>query len=141
GAVSAIAVGSNSVYLGGTFTNVGGIQRRRLAAVTRTTGAAQPLDPNVRGRASVGVRALQLDGANRLYVGGNFTNIANTSRNGLAALTESGSLSPWDPNAPAATATASASVNCMALSGDTLYVGGDFVNVGGQPRLRIAALD
>src|SRR5436190_1902478 len=36
---------------------------------------------------------------------------------------------------------ANGSVNAVSSSGGTIYVGGDFVHVGGQSRLRIAALD
>jgi trimeric autotransporter adhesin len=142
GLVSAMAIGPNSVYVGGTFTNIGGILRRRLAAVNATNGLVQAFDPNVLGRSTVGVFALVTDSANRLYVGGNFTNIAATPRGSIAIFNSSGGLVALDPNAQGATpTTASASVNALLLAGNTLYAGGDFVNIGGQPRARIAALD
>ena len=141
GLVSALATGPNTVYVGGTFTNVGGLTRRRLAAVHPTSGMVQPFDPNVLGRATVGIFALATDGANRLYVGGNFTNLANTARNSIAIF-NLGNLTTLDPNAQGTTpATISASVNALLLSGNTLYVAGDFVNISGQPRARIAAID
>ena len=140
GPVNALAIGSNSVFVGGTFTNLGGATRRRLAAVDPVTGTVQTFDPNVLGRTGVGVFSLQGDGAGGLYVGGNFTNIASNARNSIAAFA-GGHLTPWDPNAQATLATASASVNVLLLSGNTLYAGGDYVRIGGQDRLRIAALD
>jgi hypothetical protein len=143
--VTALLVVGNTVYAGGTFTNVSGMLRRRLAALDAVSGEVSPswnANPDVSGRATVGVFTLLADSGNRLYVGGNFTNVGNMSRNSIAVLNrESGAVLNWNPDARAAQATASASVNALLLDGNTLYAGGDFVRIGGTNRARIAALD
>src|SRR5204863_1140366 len=45
-----------------------------------------------------------------------------------------GTLSPWNPNA-------NTTVYALAVSGSTIYAGGDFTSIGGQSRNKIAALD
>jgi hypothetical protein len=139
--VTALAYADNTIYAGGVFTNIGGAERLRLAALN-TNGVATSWNPNVLGRASVGIFALLAADANQLYVGGNFTNISGTARNSLALLSRSvATVQPWNPSPGITTANQSPSINAMLLSGNTLYVGGDFSNNGGQPRLRLAGLD
>jgi hypothetical protein len=46
----------------------------------------------------------------------------------------SGLPTSWDPNADGI-------VYAIAVSGGTVYAGGDFLNIGGQPRNRIAAIN
>lgn len=70
GAVSAIYVNGNNIYLGGSFGTVGGANRKRAAAVNASTGAL-----NTAFRVSglnAEVRAINLSNGN-LYLGGAFT--------------------------------------------------------------------
>jgi hypothetical protein len=70
GAVSAIYVNGNNIYLGGSFGTVGGANRKRAAAVNASTGAL-----NTAFRVSglnAEVRAINLSNG-RLYLGGAFT--------------------------------------------------------------------
>ena len=72
---------------------------------------------------------------NKLFVGGSFSVIGSTQNRGhLVALDSSGNLTNWSPNADS-------DVYSLALSGTTLYASGQFLNIGGSPRNRIAALD
>jgi len=83
------------------------------------------------------VRALQPHGG-VLYAGGSFLSIGGSVRPCIAAL---------DPVTGAATAWSSpvAGINpdvyTLAARGRTLYVGGDFTQIGGAPRFGLAALD
>jgi hypothetical protein len=70
GAVSAIYVNGNNIYLGGSFGTVGGANRKRAAAVNASTGAL-----NTAFRVSglnAEVRAINLSNGH-LYLGGAFT--------------------------------------------------------------------
>jgi hypothetical protein len=60
-------------------------------------------------------------------------------RNHIAALSAAtGAATAWNPDAGGASFTG---VFALAVSGSTVYVGGDFTSIGGQTRNCIAALD
>jgi hypothetical protein len=65
---NAVAVGSSAVYLGGSFTQIGGASRDGLAAVDPATGAATSWDPEIVGADST--TALAVNGST-LYAGMN----------------------------------------------------------------------
>ena len=138
--VYALAVSGDgtTVYAGGMFTTVNGTTAcNRLAAFDVTTGTVVATwNPNVNST----VRALAVSG-DTVYAGGAFTAVNGTSpattRNCLAAFDASagatGTATPWNPNA-------SGTVYALAVSGDTVYAGGDFTTVNGTtPRNRLAA--
>jgi hypothetical protein len=86
------------------------------------------------------VRSVVVDG-NTIYIGGDFTQVSPTwggpwtQRNHLAALDAlTGSATSWNPDA-------NGSVRCLAVGGSTVYAGGDFTSIGGQPCNYIAGLD
>ncbi len=89
------------------------------------------------------VHSLAREG-NILYLGGTFTAVVSPDgsqtqpRNGLAAIDlTTGQPTPWNPNVGGLTAT----VFTMVISGQRLFVGGDFTSIGGQARSRLAAID
>jgi hypothetical protein len=86
------------------------------------------------------VYAIVVDGST-IYIGGLFTYVASVSccasatRNNIAALdAATGAVTPWNPDADG-------QVSALVVSGGTVYVGGLFTSIGGEPRSRIAALD
>jgi hypothetical protein len=136
--VYALAASGSTVYVGGQFTNIGGATRNRLAAI-HTDGNLRPWDPN----ANDVVRALAVSGST-VYAGGAFTCFGNCpsgtegsdkwTRNRLAAIGTNGNLQSWNPNA-------SSTVQALAVSGSTIYAGGDFITIGGITRKRLAAIE
>ena len=66
---------------------------------------------------------------------------ASQYRNHIAALDSSGAATQWDPNATSGSPDDYASVFALAVSGPTVYAGGQFTTIGGQSRSNIAALD
>ncbi len=138
GRVTAIARAGDRVYIGGSFTSVGGQPRGGLAALDAATGQlVASWRADVTG-GPVEALAASPDGGT-LYVGGDFTAVGGTARRRLArpylaALSTDGAVLGWDPRADA-------SVRALALDGGRLYAAGDFHNIGGRAQRTIAALD
>jgi hypothetical protein len=129
-AVACLQVVERTVYVGGTFTSVGGKPRNRLAALETNSGAATDWNPNANGP----VFALGTSGTT-VYVGGQFTSIGAENRSRLAALDGlTGRALPWAPSPDA-------EVNVLAVQGDAVYLGGGFTSIGGVPRSYLAAVD
>src|SRR5438105_7361901 len=72
---------TQTLFLGGNFTSIGGIARTNLAAVDATTGAVLPWAPTANGP----VYAIDKY-TTSVYVGGNFTQLNAQTRNNAGAL-------------------------------------------------------
>jgi len=145
--VRALALSSDGsrMFVGGTFTSVGGLTRNRLAAVDPVTGA---VDKNWKGTGTNNVvRALAVAG-DRLYLGGDFTKVMGNERQHLAAVNASTAAldSLWTPSATKPDGTTS-TVWALDVSADgtRIYVGGLFntISVNGVATRteKLAALD
>lgn len=124
--VYVIGISGSTVYAGGTFVSAGGVLRNHLAAIDLTTGAATGFDPNVGNS----VEALLLNGST-LYAGGLFSDVNGgaTTRGRLAAFnTTTGLATSFNPNI----GVLGDQVLALALSGSTLYAGGQFETVNGS---------
>ena len=137
------------IYVGGVFdlvnatvepgTGLRGEARRNLAAVDAVTGLAAPWNPNVfEGE----VKALAVSDS-VAYVGGSFEQVGligqEAIRLDLAAFdVVSGLATPWNPSVRGVAGDA---VSALQLSDGSIYVGGRFDQIGGQPRQNLAALD
>jgi hypothetical protein len=129
GDVFTLASADGVVYVGGSFSTVGGLTRRFLAAVD-ASGDAQARDWAPSPNTYVTSLAIS-DGV--VYVGGAFTRINNVARNGLAAVGTSGNLLAFDPNANGV-------ANAVAVSGSTVYAGGLFSSLAGAPHGHIGLI-
>jgi hypothetical protein len=137
----ALDVANDRLFVGGTFTNIGGESRRNLAMVEASSGT---VDTGWTCNTSAGgfVLALALDVANdRLFVGGDFTAIGGQSRTDLALVeASSGTVDTgWTCN----TAGGVSYVYALALdvANDRLFVGGDFSFIGGESRADLALVE
>ena len=135
-----------TVYLGGLFTGLvppagdgrPGVVRNRLAALDVASGALLPWDPDANGI----VRAMALSAdRTKLYVGGDFNKIGGVSAPKIALLDlASGQVVKTFKS------NVKGRIESIALSGNRLYVGGDFANGEGPhgqlvARNKVAALD
>jgi hypothetical protein len=144
--VNALALSGGTLYAGGGFsqvnTNATAKPRGFLAAfdTTLATDNATPFDPSPNGPAL----ALALSGST-LYAGGSFTQVNTNAtvktRNRLAAFDTTLAAD----NATAFDPSADSPVFALALSGGTLYAGGQFTQVNSnatsKTRNRLAAFD
>lgn len=135
GEVHALATTDRAIYVGGEFTSAWSWrQQNGLAALDARTGALLPWSPNPNAE----VTAMKLQG-NTVYVAGAFSKIDDLPRHGIAALdAATGHATPWNPSLDAGLSRA---VWAMAMLNGTLYVGGHFYGVGGEPRSNLAAID
>lgn len=122
GPVYAFSRLGSTIYMVGNFLAVNGVARQRAAAVT-TAGAVTAWDPNPGGDRPVAVIATP----SRIYLGGFFDRLGPgpTFIRGIAAV---------HPDTGAIDGSFSVGIDghirAMALSGDTLYIGGGFNLVG-----------
>ena len=142
--VYALAVSGSTVYVGGAFMSIGGQPRNRIAALDTTTGNATTWNPNAWGDViypwtTPYVSALVVSGPT-VYAGGWFTSIGGQSRNYIAALDAvTGNATAWNPNA--SNISSLINVRALAVSGSTVYAGGEFTTIGGEPRPYFAQFD
>jgi hypothetical protein len=144
GTVRSIAAVSNRVYLGGSFTAVGGRARSNLAAVS-TGGQVAKWNPG----ANRSVFVIRLGPNGNLFVGGDFGKVGGLTRRHLAEIGRSATapVSAWGPTIGQITGFAcpprcSPRVFTIAFStnGKRVYFGGHFGLVNGVTRNEIAAV-
>ena len=113
GGVNSLAYFDNALYIGGTFTTVGGFARQSLACIYLSTNSVANWNPSPDGA----VRALLIsDGI--LFVAGEFTRILNTSRDNVASFNAStGVINSFN------LLSTSSPANSLAVDENTLYIG------------------
>jgi hypothetical protein len=91
--VSALAAVNGAVFVGGSFTSIGGASRKSLAALDPVTGSATAWNPGTDGTV-----AAIAEGDTVLYVGGYFTSLGGQARSYLGAVgIPSGVVTAWNP--------------------------------------------
>ena len=132
---------NHRLFIGGEFTQVGGQTRNHIAVVDAVgggDGSGDVLSWDANANLPVMAVALSSDGS-KLYAGGWFNSLVPAdeykNRNRIAAIDKSnGEPTDWNPDA-------NGRVRSLVLSGNTLYAGGLFTQIGGLSRNRIAALN
>ncbi len=135
GAVWVLAFDGTTIYAAGPFDTLAGEARAGLGAVDLAgdvTAWAPTIEP------AWGVQAIGFRGTT-VYLGGGFHAVDGQGRAGLAAVDAAGALTDWNPGTEANGEPGGASA--IAVVGDTVFVGGGFDVVAGEPRYRLAALD
>jgi hypothetical protein len=127
-----VSDGANRIYVGGQFDQVGPSQGGAVA-VDATTGNALANVPRAAGNVYTSVA----DNNGGWYVGGDFNNVDNKFRRGVAHIKGDGTLdAPFTPR-PNGTVYAIA----VDYARNRVYIGGTFAAVQQEPHTRIAALD
>ena len=131
GDVFALALVGSTLYVGGAFTTLGSATRNRLAIISITgTGTPSSWDPNLDGQ----VNAIAVTGGSSpiMYVGGLFTTVGSSTRNGLAAFTiVDGALSTTF--APSVTGGFVDAIGATPDPAGNIVIGGDFTSVDDIP--------
>ncbi|GAA1614613.1 hypothetical protein GCM10009789_80920 [Kribbella sancticallisti] len=139
--VNALATAGNTVYAGGLFTRIrqpgkplgqGDAARTYIAAFDRTTGAPTRFAPKLNG--AVWSIATTADGK-YVVIGGDFTTVDGVPRKHVAMFNVATNklVAGWDP-------AVSYRVAALAISGNSVYLGGAFGRVDNKTRNRLAAV-
>ncbi|MEY2538879.1 MAG: hypothetical protein QOG67_2619 [Verrucomicrobiota bacterium] len=143
GNIFAVAISSDGsvIYVAGGFNSsngspsIGGQARNYAAAVNAIDGTATGFNPNPNAI----VDAFGVSGS-AVYLAGYFSSLGGVVRHSIAAISAiDGTATGFDPNA-AGFNGGTATVYALAISGSTVYAGGYFGTIGGQPRASIAAI-
>ncbi|MDZ7625552.1 MAG: T9SS type A sorting domain-containing protein [Ignavibacteriaceae bacterium] len=123
--IFSLVIKDTILYVGGNFGNISGTSRNRLAAFSLTDMSLTAWNPDVNSGTAIKSIAVSVTG-DTVYAGGTFDKVnGGTTRNYLASFNSSdGSVTAWDPNL-------NNIASALALSGNTLIVGGSFTNVAG----------
>jgi hypothetical protein len=133
GYVRQLATDGNKLFVGGSFTSIGNVNRSRLAALDLDTGTVDTLWA---AGTNSHVYALEVRGT-RLYVGGSFSTLGGVTRNRVGVVsTATGTLdTAFNPNANGTVLSLAASPD-----GNRVYVGGEFSTMGGTSRRYVATV-
>ncbi len=138
GQVLAVASdGAGGWFIGGDFSEVGGLPRAHLAHILADGSVDPAWDPG----ASSPVHALEV-AAGLVIAGGEFTRAGGAFRPGLVALdAATGAVAAWDARLTGGPGGTDATVSTLRVAGDVVYVAGAFDRVGDAERSGLAALD
>jgi hypothetical protein len=120
------------MYVAGTYSSIGGLQRSSLTPVDINTGVAEPgWNANMSG-ATVNTMARA---GMYLFVGGDFTLAGSVPSVNLGYVNAyDGAAGSWNPNM-----NASSKINTLVTDPERLYVGGGFSEISNISRKNFAA--
>jgi len=137
--ISAVALSSSKLIIGGNFTSYSGTNRNYIARLNANGSLDTTFLTGTNTGADQPVRAVAVQPDGKVLIGGDFTHVNGTLRYYVARLNTNGSLdTSFDPGT-----TFDGSVHALALQpsgGGKIFVGGGF-DVGGQGYGNIALLN
>lgn len=138
--VHALAATASDVYVGGDFSQVAGVARSRIARLAAVGEGT--VDAAWNPGADARVLDLRPDPAGRVYVAGEFRNVAGVRQAALARLLgPAGAVDPdWNPLVDDGVPAPATVVRALSLSGQLLYAAGRFGAIGGLGHGNIARL-
>jgi hypothetical protein len=135
GDVFALAVVGNEVYVGGAFTQAGGVSANRVARFNTQTNTWSTLGTGSSNGVNYEVRALAVSG-NEVVVGGFFTSAGGVSANNVARFNTQ--TNTWSTLGTGSSNGVNGEVRALAVVGNEVYVGGAFTQAGGVSANNVA---
>ncbi|MEO0580800.1 MAG: T9SS type A sorting domain-containing protein [Bacteroidota bacterium] len=122
--------GNGGWFIGGSFSNVGGVSQRRIAHILPN----YQLDPNFNPDPNSTVHAIAVFNDTMMFAG-NFTQVGGQPRARLAAYDmTNNTLTPWNPGA-------NSTVNALWVKGNQIFVGGAFSYLDSNFVSRLGMID
>lgn len=133
------------ILIGGDFTRVNGTNRARIARLNADGSLDTTFDPGTGAVSSpAAVYALVVQPDNKILVAGRFNTMNGEARTNLVRLEPNGaveSLATFNPGLGTTGPSSVGTIFALALQPDgKILIGGQFTNVNGQARSRIARL-
>jgi len=123
------------IYVGGSFSLIGGASRFGVAAVSASTGLAENWNPAPIDGAVGTIETM----GDSILVGGGFSVASGVRRTQIAELDATTAFAtPWNPSAGGYSGNA---VLALKLYGNAVLVGGRYSNIGGVARNHLAQID
>jgi hypothetical protein len=138
GPVNAVAVSGRDVFVGGIFTQAGGVAANYVARFDTTTQSWTSLGSGVANGVSAPVHALAVSGSD-LFVGGTFSLAGGATARQVARFNTA--TQSWISLGSGAANGVNGSVYAIAVSGSDLFVGGNLTQAGGAAANRVARFD
>jgi hypothetical protein len=136
GEVNALAVVGNEVFVGGGFTQAGGVSANRVARFNTQTNTWSSLGTGSSNGVSAGsVAALAVVG-NEVFVGGLFISAGGVSANSVARFNTQ--TNTWSSLGTGSSNGVNGAVAALAVVGNEVYVGGGFTSAGGVSANNVA---
>ncbi|MBK9097908.1 MAG: T9SS type A sorting domain-containing protein [bacterium] len=133
GIVKSMAVSEEYIYIGGGF-GVVGPNTGYGANLTAASDFPNLTFPKVNGF----IHCVEPDGSGGWLIGGGFNELYKDgetfARKNLARINADGTVHPWNPDP-------SLTVEAIAVSGNNIYIGGQFTSIGSTSRIRLAKFD
>jgi hypothetical protein len=126
--VNVLAVVGDEVFVGGWFTEAGGVSANRVARFNRQTDTWSSLGTGSSNGVSSTVFALAVVG-NAVFVGGSFTSAGGVSANNVARFNTQ--TNTWSTLGTGSSNGVNGYVSALAVVGNEVFVGGNFTSAGG----------
>ncbi len=124
-----------TLYVGGSFTTIGGQNRNNLAAINTETNEVTDWNPSANNT----VYTITVSGSD-IFVGGEFSEVGGTARSEFAKIDVNGSLDEnCNPNIYFYEDSVPATVYSIKADGDFIYIGGHFNRIGGSDQFKYLA--
>jgi N-acetylneuraminic acid mutarotase len=133
--VNALAVVGNEVFVGGSFTEAGGVSANGVARFNTQTNTWSSLGTGSSNGVNNVVYALAVVG-NEVFVGGDFTSAGGVFANRVARFNTQ--TNTWSSLGTGSSNGVNNVVYALAVVGNEVFVGGDFTSAGGVSANRVA---
>ena len=130
GVVKSMATLGDTLFVGGQFNLVGSFLESAGGPVLKNSALVSSNFPSINGYVFCAIP----DGVGGWYVTGSFTKVGNTTRNRAARIDANGNVLAWNPNL-------NGICYAMVRYQNTVFLGGQFTNVGTLVRSGIASVD